>query len=77
MAGIIAKSPCTLIKGLPKKPPVNFDESKCQKCKKCSNDLACSAISFKDNKIVVDKSMCNGCNICVQVCKYGALTEGR
>ncbi|MCF0226099.1 MAG: indolepyruvate ferredoxin oxidoreductase subunit alpha [Methanobrevibacter sp.] len=77
VAVIIAKSPCTLIKGLPKKPPVNFDESKCQKCKKCSNDLACSAISFKDNKIVVDKSMCNGCNICVQVCKYGALTEGR
>ena len=77
VAVIIAKSPCTLINGLPTTPPVNFAESKCQKCKKCSNDLACSAISFKDNKIVVDKSMCNGCNICVQVCKYGALTEGR
>lgn len=77
VAVIIAKSPCTLIKGFPKRPVVDFDESKCNQCKKCSNELACPAISFKDNKIVVDKTMCNGCNICVQVCRYGALTAGR
>lgn len=77
VAVIIAKSPCTLIKGFPKKPAVNFDESNCNQCKKCSNELACPAISFKNNKIVLDTSMCNGCNICVQVCKYGALTAGR
>lgn len=77
VAVIISKSPCTLIKGFNKRPPVKLEESNCTQCKKCSDELACPAISFKDNKIVLDETMCSGCNICVQVCKYGAINAGR
>ena len=76
-AVIVSKAPCTLIKGLTKKPPVNFVEGNCNNCDKCVSDLACPAISKVDGKITVDKSQCDGCNVCIQVCKYGALEAGR
>lgn len=74
---IIAKAPCTLIKGKTRKPPVNYIDSNCNGCNKCVDELACPAISKNDGKIAIDKSMCDGCGVCIQVCKYGALEEGR
>ena len=76
-AVIISKAPCTLIKGLAKKPPVKFIESNCNYCDKCVNELACPAISKIDGKITIDEAQCDGCNVCIQVCKYGALQAGR
>ena len=76
-AVIISKAPCTLIKGLTKKPPVNLVESNCNHCDKCVNELACPAISKVNGKITIDKAQCDGCNVCIQVCKYGALEAGR
>ena len=76
-AVIISKAPCTLIKGLTKKPPVNFVETNCNYCDKCVSELACPAISKINGKITIDKSQCDGCNVCIQVCKYGALETGR
>lgn len=74
---IISKAPCTLIKGLTKKPPVNLVEKNCNNCDKCVSELACPAISKVNGKITIDKSQCDGCNVCIQVCKYGALEAGR
>ena len=76
-AVIISKAPCTLIKGLTKKPPVNFIEGNCNNCDKCVKELACPAISKINGKITIDKSQCDGCTACIQVCKYGALEDGR
>ncbi|WP_407380628.1 indolepyruvate ferredoxin oxidoreductase subunit alpha [Methanobrevibacter sp.] len=76
-AVIISKAPCTLIKGLTKKPPVKFIESNCNNCDKCVNELACPAISKVGGKIEIDTSMCDGCGVCIQVCKYGALEVGK
>ena len=77
IAVIVSKAPCTLIKGLTKKPPVNFVENNCNNCDKCVSELACPAISKINGKINIDKSQCDGCNVCIQVCKYGALEAGR
>ena len=74
---IISKAPCTLIKGLTKKPPVTLVESNCNHCDKCVNELACPAISKVAGKIEIDKSSCDGCGVCIQVCKYGALEVGK
>ncbi|HJI98534.1 MAG: indolepyruvate ferredoxin oxidoreductase subunit alpha [Methanobrevibacter smithii] len=74
---IIAKAPCTLIKGKTRKPPVNYIDSNCNGCNKCVSELACPAISKDGGKIAIDQSMCDGCGVCIQVCKYGALEAGR
>ena len=76
-AVIVSKAPCTLIKGLTRKPPVKLVEGNCNNCDKCVSELACPAISKINGKIVIDQSQCNGCNVCIQVCKYGALEAGR
>ncbi len=76
-AVIISKAPCTLIKGLAKKPPVKVNTPNCNGCGKCVNELACPAISKIDGKITIDSSSCDGCGVCIQVCKYGALEVGK
>lgn len=77
VAVIISKSPCTLIKGFLKQPSVELIESNCNSCGECSTSLACPAISVKNGKVDIDKTMCVGCNVCVQVCKYGAINPGK
>ena len=76
-AVIISKAPCTLIKGLTKKSPVNLVESNCNHCDKCVSELACPAISKVAGKIEIDKASCDGCGVYIQVCKYGALEVGK
>ena len=76
-AVIISKAPCTLIKGLTRKPPVKLVESNCNNCDKCVSELACPAISKINGKITIDEEQCDGCSACIQVCKYGALEDGR
>ena len=76
-AVIISKAPCTLIKGLNKKPPVKVIQSNCNHCDKCVSELACPAISKIGGKIEIDSSSCDGCGVCIQVCKYGALEVGK
>ena len=47
----------------------------CKKCKKCLDDICMfDAISFKNNKITIDSSICKGCGLCVNVCKFNAIT---
>jgi len=70
---IIAKYPCTLIKGLKRKRPMSIKENRCNNCKKCINTLACPAISFIDDKVEIDDFLCKGCTVCVQMCDQKAI----
>ena len=70
---IITKSPCVLLKGnvFPYKcTPV---EDKCKKCVMCLKP-GCPALRKKpDGTIAIDETMCNGCGLCEQLCKFGAI----
>jgi indolepyruvate ferredoxin oxidoreductase alpha subunit len=35
--------------------------------------LGCPAISVKDKKAVIDTTLCVGCGVCKQLCKFHAL----
>ena len=70
---IITKSPCVLLKG-------NVFPYKCRPvddaCKKCGMCLkpGCPALTKKeDGTIAIDETMCNGCGLCEQLCKFGAI----
>ncbi len=70
---IVTKSPCVLIKGLPPfKEKCIVDRDKCTKCKMCLK-VGCPAIFFKDGKAYIEQSMCIGCEVCMQVCKFDAI----
>jgi len=74
---IITKQPCALIKEVQKKRAGQYcysDPDKCKKCKACLR-TGCPAIAFKNDTIVMDKSQCNGCTLCLQVCKFDAIKK--
>lgn len=71
---IISRRPCALLKYVKHNPPLKVDSDKCRGCKMCLK-LGCPAISVREGKAVIDHSQCVGCNICTEVCKFGAISE--
>ncbi|MBQ9433876.1 MAG: indolepyruvate ferredoxin oxidoreductase subunit alpha [Synergistaceae bacterium] len=75
---IISRRPCALLKYVKHNPPLTVDTAKCVTCKSCTR-IGCPALSIKDGKAHVDSTLCVGCGVCTQLCKFGAFsqTEGR
>jgi indolepyruvate ferredoxin oxidoreductase alpha subunit len=82
---IIAQSPCALFKraNIKPKPALKVDPDKCEGCKACLG-LNCPPISWKKGITkegskrkgisFIDETLCNGCGLCEQVCKFGAIS---
>lgn len=71
---IISRRPCVLLKYVEVKPPVKVCKENCKSCKMCMK-LGCPAISFKDGKAQIDETLCVGCGVCKQLCKFDAITD--
>jgi indolepyruvate ferredoxin oxidoreductase alpha subunit len=70
---IITKSPCVLLKGNVFPYKCRPDEAACKKCGMCLKP-GCPALTKKaDGTIAIDDTMCNGCGLCGQLCKFGAI----
>ena len=72
---IISRRPCALLKYVKHNKPLVVDADKCKSCKMCMK-IGCPAISMKDGKAVIDNTLCTGCGVCEQLCKFGALKSG-
>ena len=69
---IISRRPCALLKYVKHNAPLNVDNDKCRGCKMCLK-IGCPAISVKNGKAEVDKTLCVGCGICKEMCKFDAI----
>ena len=47
----------------------------CTLCKACINISGCPAITLGEKSIDIDPAQCNGCGICSQLCKFGAIKK--
>ncbi len=72
---IISRRPCMLLKYVKAKPAVKVNEDKCIGCRQCMK-LGCPAISIKNKKACVDFTQCVGCDVCTQLCRFGAIEKG-
>ena len=72
---IISRRPCALLKYVKHKAPLRVDQNKCKSCKSCMR-VGCPAISMKDGKALIDNTLCVGCGVCSQLCRFGAFEEG-
>ncbi len=72
---IIAQAPCALLKTAPVNDPYKIDKEVCTRCGLCMKP-GCPAITKKDNgDIVINEIMCNGCGLCVDFCRFGAISQ--
>jgi len=71
---IIARRPCILLKSSKPNPPLSIDQEKCTGCAMCMK-IGCPAISMKDKKAGINHTLCVGCSVCTQLCKFGAYVE--
>ena len=69
---IISRRPCALLKYVKHNPPLKVDEDKCVGCKSCMR-IGCPAISIKNKKAVIDNTLCVGCGVCQQMCRFDGL----
>lgn len=69
---IISRRPCVLLKYVKTGPAFHVDPSKCKNCKMCMK-IGCPAISLSGGSPVVDATLCTGCGVCEQLCKFDAL----
>jgi len=69
---IISRRPCALLKYVKHNKPLEVDPDKCKSCKMCMK-IGCPAISMVDGKAKVDNTLCTGCGVCSQLCKFDAL----
>jgi indolepyruvate ferredoxin oxidoreductase, alpha subunit len=82
---IIAQKPCALFKraNTKAKPALKVDPEKCEGCKACLG-LNCPPISWKKGITkegskrkgisFIEETICNGCGLCAQVCKFEAIS---
>ncbi len=72
---VIVKAPCALLNK--KKVTVQY-RSNAEKCKKCGMCMkpGCPAITKNpDGTVTINDTMCNGCSLCAQLCKFGAIEK--
>jgi len=73
---IICRKPCMLLKYVKAKPALQIDAEKCRGCRACMK-LGCPAIRFENKKAIIDNQQCVGCGLCIQLCAFGAIGEGK
>ena len=69
---IITRRPCALLKSVKHNPPVKVDADKCRSCKACMK-IGCPAISMSTKKAKIDDTLCVGCGLCEQMCRFDAI----
>lgn len=69
---IIARRPCIMLPEVKILPALYIDHDKCKGCKQCMT-IGCPAISFADKKATIDQTLCVGCDLCMQMCKFEAI----
>ncbi|MGN0655626.1 MAG: indolepyruvate ferredoxin oxidoreductase subunit alpha [Ruminiclostridium sp.] len=71
---IICRRPCALLKSVKHKPSFSISEDKCKGCKMCMK-IGCPAISISGGKAKIDNTLCVGCGLCSQMCRFDAVCE--
>ena len=71
---IISRRPCALLKYVKHAGPISVDADKCVGCKSCMK-IGCPAVSIDNGKVKIDNTLCTGCGVCSQMCKFDVFKE--
>ncbi len=71
---IISRYPCRLVDRRKNAAPI-FVQDKCKKCGLCLKIDCPSVMKQTDGYVSIDRTTCVGCNLCVDVCPFGAIIK--
>ncbi len=71
----ISRRLCARLKYVKHKKPLSVDPDQCRSCKMCMK-IGCPAISMVNGKAKIDNTLCTGCGVCAQLCKFDAFRKG-
>jgi indolepyruvate ferredoxin oxidoreductase, alpha subunit len=69
---IISRRPCVLLKDVKHGGAFHVNTDKCRSCTSCMK-IGCPALAMKNGKAKVDSTLCVGCGVCKQMCKFDAI----
>ena len=72
---IITKSPCVMLKQRPVTHKCVPVPENCKKCGMCLKPGCPALTRLEDGTIAIDDTLCNGCDLCMKLCKFGAIKE--
>ncbi len=68
---IITRHPCVLLsRGIVE--PLQVDPDKCNSCGRCLR-LGCPALSKQEEMALINPTICSGCSLCEQLCRFEAI----
>ncbi len=73
---VISRRPCALLKYVKHRGPITADADRCRGCRACMK-VGCPAVSMENGKVKIDNTLCTGCGVCTQLCRFGALDTGK
>jgi indolepyruvate ferredoxin oxidoreductase alpha subunit len=76
---VVCRSPCVvnerrLRRGL-ERAPLEIDLERCNACSLCVRLLGCPGILIVDGEYVIDQDLCDGCDLCADVCQHDAINK--
>ncbi|MGN0383408.1 MAG: indolepyruvate ferredoxin oxidoreductase subunit alpha [Eubacterium sp.] len=72
---IISQAPCALLSKAPVTVQYEIDTDICKKCGMCLKP-GCPAITKQeDGSIRINDTMCNGCGLCHNICRFGSIKK--
>ncbi|MDO4503395.1 MAG: thiamine pyrophosphate-dependent enzyme [Coriobacteriia bacterium] len=82
-SAILFQQPCIQLKK--PDPALVVDDQTCTGCKQCVTEIGCPAVGFDPDargplskergQACIDASLCDGCGLCAQICKFGSIKE--
>ena len=71
---VIVRRPCALLKTTKTNPPLKVDVEKCKGCKSCMK-IGCPSLTMRGKVADINQTLCVGCGVCAQLCKFDALLQ--
>jgi indolepyruvate ferredoxin oxidoreductase alpha subunit len=71
---IISRAPCLVACRVKFGKKFRIISKKCRNCGRCLK-LGCPAIVKEKKQTIIDGQICTGCNLCFQVCPFGAIEK--